>query len=204
MSVQVHEPIDCQANEPYWYALYTRHQHEKSVARILGCQGFEIFLPTHQIAHQWKDRIKPLSLPLFPCYVFIKGNLERRVDIVKTPGLYAIVSSGGQPAAIPPVEIESLRRVVESGAAAEPHPFLKCGDFVRIKRGPLAGIQGILVRKKNIYRLILSVDMLAKSVAVEVDALLVERLNGESPGPCSVGDQAPLRFTNSGMALAQF
>ncbi len=200
--MSVHEPINGQANELPWYALYTRHQHEKTVARILESQGFEIFLPVQQTAHQWKDRMKPLSLPLFPCYVFLKGDLQRRVDIVKTPGLHAIVSSGGQPAAIPPVEMETLRRVVESGACAEPHPFLKCGDLVRIKRGPLTGIEGILVRKKNIYRLILSVEMLAKSVAVEVDALLVEPLNGGSPVPSSIGDEASFRLSNSGMTLA--
>jgi transcriptional antiterminator RfaH len=99
-----------------------------------------------------------------------------------TPGVHALVSTAGQPAAIPPAEIEAIRRVVEGGARVEPHPFLKCGEWVRIKCGPFMGIQGILVRKKNLYRLVLSVEMLGKAAAVEVDAFLVERLNAIPSG----------------------
>jgi transcription antitermination factor NusG len=94
-----------------------------------------------------------------------------------TPGVHAIVSTGGQPTPIPHSEIEAIRRVVEGGARVEPHPFLKCGEWVRVKCGPLMGIQGILIRKKNLYRLVLSVEILGKAASVEVDALLVERLN---------------------------
>ncbi len=170
-----------------WYAIYTRHQHEKTVARILTSKGFETLLPLYPSARRWKDRTKVLSLPLFPCYVFLKGGLERRLDIVTTPGIHALVSSAGQPAAIPPAEIEAIRRAVEGGARVEPHPFLKCGEWVRVKCGPLAGIQGILVRKKNLYRLVLSVEILGKAAAVEVDAFLVERLNGAPRGVCGIG-----------------
>jgi transcription antitermination factor NusG len=88
-----------------------------------------------------------------------------------------MVSTGGQPAPVPHSEIEAIRRVVEGGLRVEPHPFLKCGEWVRVKCGPLMGIQGILVRKKNLYRLVLSVEILGKAASVEVDALLVERLN---------------------------
>ena len=168
-----------------WYAIYARHQHEKTVAQILTIKGFEVLLPLYQSVRRWKDRTKTLSLPLFPCYVFLKGGLERRLDILTTPGIYALVSSAGQPSAIPSVEIEAIRLAVESRASLEPHPFLKCGDSVRVKSGPLAGIQGILVRKKNVYRLILSVEMLGQAAAVEVDAPLVERLNGEHRDICS-------------------
>ena len=87
-----------------WYALYTKHQHEKAVARNLSCKGFEVFLPLYAAARNWKDRIKLLSLPLFPCYVFLRGDLGRRLDIITTPGIHALVSNGGQPAAIPAVE----------------------------------------------------------------------------------------------------
>jgi len=87
------------------------------------------------------------------------------------------VSSAGQPAAIPAAEIEGIRQAVGSGARVEPHPLLKCGDCVRVKCGPLAGVRGVLVRKKNIYRLVLSVEMLGKAAAVEVDARLTERVN---------------------------
>src|SRR5579863_867251 len=116
-----------------WYALYTRHHHERAVAQVLSNKGFETFLPVYEAAHQWKDRTKLLSLPLFPCYVFLRGDLERRLAILTTPGIHALVSTAGQPAAIPSNEIEQIRRAVESGARIEPHPLLKCGERVRVK-----------------------------------------------------------------------
>jgi transcription antitermination factor NusG len=173
-------------DSPPWYALYTKHQHEKVVARNLACKGFEIFLPLYAAARNWKDRVKLLDLPLFPCYVFLRGDLGRRLDIISTPGIYAFVSNAGQPAAIPTAEIDGIRHAVGSGARVEPHPFLKCGEWVRVKSGPLAGNEGILVRKKNIYRLVLSIEMLGKAAAVEVDAVLIERLNGRPSGAYNV------------------
>ncbi|PYV89268.1 MAG: antitermination protein NusG [Acidobacteria bacterium] len=158
-----------------WYALYTRHQHEKAVAKILSTRGFEVFLPLYFVIHRWKDRFKQLSLPLFPCYVFLYGKLEQRPEILSTPGVYFFVGSASQPAPLPQAEIESLQRLVERRMQLEPHPFLKCGDWVRIKSGPLEGIQGILARKKNSLRLVLSVELLRKSIAVEVDSSVVER-----------------------------
>jgi transcription antitermination factor NusG len=98
------------------------------------------------------------------------------------------VSSGGQPIAIPTHEINAIQQVVNSGVHLEPHPFLKIGERVRIKRGPLAGLQGLLVRQRNIYRLVLSVEMLGRAAAVEVDSLLVERLN--NPGVVQRGVSA--------------
>lgn len=169
-------------SERCWYALYTRHQHEKAVAHILGNKGFETLLPLYPSSRRWKDRTKLLFLPLFPCYVFLNGGLERRLDIMTTPGVHALVSSAGQPAAIPQAEVEAIRRAVESGTRLEPHPLLKRGDWVRVKHGPLEGIEGILVRKKNLYRLVLSVEMLGKAAAVEIDAFLVERLSRKSTG----------------------
>jgi transcription antitermination factor NusG len=180
-----------------WYAIYVRHQHEKSVAQILTSKGFEVLLPLYQSVRRWKDRTKTLSLPLFPCYVFLKGGLERRLDILTTPGIYALVSTAGSPNAIPPAEIEALRRAIESGASVEPHPFLKCGDLVRVKCGPLTGVQGILVRKKNLYRLVISVEMLGQAAAVEVDALMVERLNGERRVMCGIENEAAYSLANS-------
>lgn len=166
-----------------WYALYTKHQHEKTVAHNLLCKGFETFLPLYASARNWKDRAKLLHLPLFPCYVFLKTNLERRLDIITAPGVYGLVSSGGQPATIPAAQIESIRQVVGSSAHVEPYPFLKCGDWVRVRSGPLTGVQGILVRIKTIYRLVVSVEMLGRAAAVEIDALSVERLDEK---PCGV------------------
>jgi len=157
-----------------WYALHTNYQHEKTVARILTQKGFDIFLPLYDVAHRWKDRTKQLSLPLFPCYVFIQGGLDRRLQVLNTPGVFGFVGWSGRAAAIPEQEIEAVLKMIEGLLKVEPHPFLKCGDRVRVKSGPLQGIEGILVRKKNLFRLVLSVEMLQKSVAVEVDVTAVE------------------------------
>jgi transcription antitermination factor NusG len=163
-----------------WYVVYTRHQHEKTVAQILTSKGFEILLPLYSTARRWQDRTKLISSPLFPCYVFLKGGLERRLDLMKTPGVHTLVSSAGQPAPVPTGEIEAIQRVVESGASAYPYPFFKCGDLMRVKCGPLAGLEGILVRKKNFYRLVLSVQMLGKAAAVEIDSSFLERVKGRA------------------------
>ena len=161
---------------PGWHAIYTRHQHEKVITSLLSDKGFEVFLPLQTVARRWKDRTKQLSLPLFPCYVFIRGGLQRRFDIVTTPGFHSFVGIGDQPATIPQEEIQAIRQAFASGSRVEPYPFLRFGDRVRIRSGPLEGIEGILVRKKRSVRLVLSVELLEKSVAVEVDAFLVERV----------------------------
>lgn len=157
-----------------WYAAYTRHQHEKAVARALIAKGIEVFLPEYRAVHRWKDRKKELLLPLFPNYVFIREGLDRMLNILTTPGLHSLVGWAGRPALIPQEEINAVRRMVDSSLQVEPHPFLKCGEWVRITSGPLEGIEGVLVRKANSFRLVLSVEMLQKSVAVEVDVSMVE------------------------------
>lgn len=164
-----------------WHVIYTRHQHEKIVAQILGSKGFEVFLPLYSAVHRWKDRDKQLSLPLFPCYVFLKGGMERRMDIVTTAGMYAFVGTQNRAAVIPPEEMEAIRRAVASPSRVEPHPFLKCGDRVRVKSGAMAGVEGILTRKKNLYRLVLSVELLRQSVALDIDAHLVEKAASQRP-----------------------
>jgi transcription antitermination factor NusG len=161
----------------HWYALYTRHQHEKTIAGILSNKGHEVFLPLYGAAHRWKDRTKQLWLPLFPCYVFIKGGLDHLLDIVSTPGVYTIVSWASRPAIIPQVEIEAVRALIANCSRVEPHPFLKCGDRVRVTCGPLQGLEGILVRKKNLFRLVISLEMLGRSAAVDIDTSRLERLD---------------------------
>ena len=165
------------ADVSWWHALYTRHQHEKVVAQALSGKGFEVFLPQYRTVRKWKDRQKEIVLPLFPNYVFILGGLDRMLNILTTPGVHSLVSWGGRPAEIPWNEIEAVRRLVESSLPLEPHPFLKCGDLVRIKSGALEGIEGILVRKTRGVRLVLSVEMLSRSAAVEVDVNMVERVS---------------------------
>ena len=160
-----------------WYALYTRHHHEKAVAAALSAKGFSIFLPLYSAPRQWKDRTRIVTLPLFSCYVFIQGGLHRHLDIVTTPGLYGFVCAASAPAVIPPQEIDGLRQAVERCTRIEPHPFIHRGDRVRVTSGPLEGIEGILVRKKNFSRLVLTVELLGKSAAVEVDVSIVERVH---------------------------
>ena len=169
--------------EHEWWAVYTRHQHEKTVVEHLSANGIETFLPVYQAVRQWKDRKKHLSLPLFPCYVFVRGSFERRVQVLSAPGVFSIVSIAGHPATIPTTQIDAIRLAVGSSLRVEPHPFLRCGDWVRIKSGPLADVEGILIRKKGSYRLILSAELLQKSLAVEVDAFSVEPLARQTDGP---------------------
>lgn len=196
------DKLDGQPRDSSWYALYTRHQHEKMVDQVLTNKGFNTFLPLYATTHTWKDRTKALSLPLFPCYVFLKGGIERRLQIITTPGIYGLVSIAGQPAAIPDIEIEAIRRVVNSGARVEAHPFLKCGNRVRVKCGPLTGIEGILVRKKNISRLVLSVEILGTAAAIEVSTFQVEAVSIPRPKDSSLRSGVGSRHTNDAEAIA--
>lgn len=166
-------------DDPSWWALYTRHQHEKTVAEMLSFKGIEVLLPLYETKRRWKDRDKLQSLPLFPGYLFVRTTSHRKLHVLSTPGVHMILHRGQEIATIPDHEIEAIQRAISSPAKVEPHPYLTCGMRVRVKCGPLEGVQGILVRKKNISRLVLSVDMLAQSVSVEVCAADVE--------PCSAG-----------------
>jgi transcription antitermination factor NusG len=174
--------IECSSDNFTWHALYTRHQHEKSIARLLSNTGHEVFLPTYSATRKSRERTKHLCLPLFPCYVFIRGGLDRRIQILTTPGVFAIVAWGGKPAAIPEEQIEAVRQMVASSIPVEPYPYLECGDRVRVATGPLRGLEGILLRKKNQFRLIVSFEMLGRSAAIEIDISCLE-----TPGPVRLG-----------------
>jgi len=163
--------IDLQVEKSAWCAIYTRHQHEKTVSEMLEAKGFEVFLPLYDSTRKWKDRRKVLAVPLFPSYVFVRGAVERRLPVLTTPGVHMIISRGERVATVPEDEIDAIRRTVEGNFRVEPHPFLRCGERVRVVRGSLEGVEGVLTRKKNLFRLVLSVEMLAQSVAVEIDAI---------------------------------
>ncbi len=178
-----------------WLAVHTRYQHEGLAARSLAYKGFEVFLPVYISARQWSDRTRKRSAPLFPGYVFLRGELNRQIGILTSPGVLDLVRFEGVPAIIPDTEIEAVRQILARRLQVEPYPFLECGEWVRIKDGPLESLEGILVRHKRQFRLVLSVQLLQKSVAVEVDAWLVERApRHERPGsatsfnlnPCSL------------------
>jgi transcription antitermination factor NusG len=159
-----------------WYALFTRHQFEKSVALALSNKNFEIFLPLCPSVRQWQDRAKLLSVPLFPGYLFIREGMDQQLQILTTPGVVRIVGWGGRPAVVPQVQLEAVKRIIESRLTVESHPLLERGDRIRVKTGPLAGLEGILARIKGATRLVVSMEMLGQSAAVEIDILSVARI----------------------------
>lgn len=157
-----------------WYAVYTYPRHEKKVFESLQSRGFDSFLPTYQEMHRWRNGVKrEIDLPLFPGYVFINVDVREKLRILQTPSVASIVGFGGEPAVLPDRDIETLRLALPK-LRAEPHPFLRIGDRVRVKSGPLAGLEGILLQKKQGWRFILSMDLILQAVSVEVDCADVE------------------------------
>ena len=157
-----------------WYAAYTSANHEKHVAEQLVVREVEHFLPAYESVRRWKDRHMKLQLPLFPGYVFVRLALRDRLQVLQVPGVAKLVGFNGTPAALPQGEIEALRASLADGVRAEPHPYLKVGYRVRVKAGPLQGLQGILVRKKNVSRFVISLDLIMRSVAAEIDVAELE------------------------------
>lgn len=162
--------------EPLWYAAYTSANHEKRVAQQLAQRSVEHFLPLYRVVRRWKDRRVHQQRPLFPGYVFVRLALHDRLQVLQVPGVAKLVGFSGSPAALPQDEIEALRASLLNRVRAEPHPYLTVGRRVRVKSGSLAGMEGILVRKKNRDRLVISLDLIMRSVAVEVDGLGLEPL----------------------------
>ncbi len=159
-----------------WYALFTRHQHEKSVAQLLSNKDHEVYLPLFRSLRQWRDRAKQLWLPLFPGYVFLREGMDRQLQILTTPGVIHVVGWGGRPASVSESQLDAVRRLLGSGLTVEVHPYLTRGDRVRIKSGPLAGAEGILAREKGVARLVICIEMLGQSAAVEIDVSNVEKI----------------------------
>jgi transcription antitermination factor NusG len=159
-----------------WHALLTRYQHEKSVTTALSNKNYEVYLPLYRSLRRWQDRAQQIWLPLFPCYVFVCGGMDRQLQIVTTPGVLNIVALGGRPAVVPQAQLDAVRKIIESHLMIETHPYLQCGDRVRVKTGPLMGLEGILTRKKGVARLIISMELLGRSAAVEIDVANVERI----------------------------
>jgi transcription antitermination factor NusG len=155
-------------SNPNWYVVCTMPRHEKQVAAQLNGRSIENFLPLYEEVHRWKDRRMKVLLPLFPGYVFVRVPLMKRLGVQMVPGVLRFVGFGGPPVALESAEMERLRAGLTM-LHAEPHPFLKIGQKVRVKCGPLAGVEGILEQYRGRFRVILSMDLIQKSVAVEVD-----------------------------------
>jgi transcription antitermination factor NusG len=159
-----------------WHALYTRHQHEKAIARTLSNKGLTVFLPLYGTIRLWRKRPQKLQLPLFPCYVFVQGGLDHQLQILSTPGIHNIVKLGGRPAIVSPEQIAAVRRIVENPTQVAPCEFLHAGDRVAVTSGSLLGVEGILVRVKGMDRLVVSMEMLGRSASVEIDVSCVRRI----------------------------
>jgi len=157
-----------------WYAGYTFANHEKRVAAELGAREVEHFLPMYSSVRRWKDRRVTLDLPLFPGYVFVRLALRDRLRVVQVPSVVRLVGFGGLPTALPDTEMEAVRAGLSQGLRAEPHPYLTVGRRVRLRSGPLAGAEGILLRRKGNFRVVVSLELIQRSVAVDVDAADVE------------------------------
>ena len=153
-----------------WFALWTRSRHEQVVRRQLELRQVETFLPTITRWSHWKDRRKKIAWPLFPGYCFARFDAASRMEILRCAGVVNIVSFDGEPAPIAPLEIEGIRRLVDTDLQYDACPLINVGTMVEVVHGPLRGVIGRLVRKGSHARLVLSVDLIGQAVSVEVDA----------------------------------
>lgn len=168
-------PAD-QLVQPHWFAAYTFGNHEKRVAEALAGKSVEHFLPLYESVRRWSDRKMRLQRPLFPGYVFVRIASQERLSVQRVQGVVRLVGFNGQLAALPDDEIEILRRALTTLVRAAPHPFLAAGARVRIVRGPLAGLSGVTVRRKGSTRVVLSIELIQRSVVVDLDAADLEAI----------------------------
>ena len=162
--------------EAHWYAAYTCPRHEKRVAEQMAARAMEVFLPLYETVRRWSDRRKRIALPLFPGYVFARIALRDRLRVLEVPGVVRLVGFNGRPVPLPDGEVEALRNGLGLGLRAEPHRYLTAGCRVRIRSGPLAGLEGILVRRKGALRVVVSIELIRRAVALELDASALEPL----------------------------
>jgi transcription antitermination factor NusG len=152
-----------------WFALRVRPKQEKAVATNLSRLGFDEYVPLQQVRRRWSDRVKVLDAPLFPGYIFCRFTYSDRLRVLNAPGVESVVGFGKTDAAVEDSEIEAVRTLVASGKPLVHLPFLRIGQSVLIERGPLAGIRGVVLRDESAWRVVVSVEALDRSVAVEVD-----------------------------------
>jgi transcription antitermination factor NusG len=160
--------------EPKWYAAYTCANHEKRVRDQLEERAVESLLPLYECVRRWKDRQMRLQVPLFPGYVFVRTALADRLRVLQVPGVVRLVGFNGTPCALPQEEIDAIQNCLGRGCHMEPHPYLHVGRRARVRSGPLRGLEGIILRRKNKTRFVLSFELIMRSVAVEVDGLELE------------------------------
>ena len=155
--------------EQNWHAIYVRPSHVAQVAKRFSVREIEYYLPQYRVEHRWKNRCtRKLDLPLFPGYIFCHITPRERVRVLEVPSVLFVVGTAGRPTPLAESEIEAMRSGLEARNAM-PHPFLKVGERARIRRGALAGMDGVILRNKNSVRVVLSLDAIMQSVSVEVD-----------------------------------
>jgi transcription antitermination factor NusG len=165
------------AVETPWFGLHIKSNFEKVAATILEAKGLEVYFPSFRSRRRWSDRVKEIDEPLFPGYLFCRFDPYNRLPILTTPGVLSIVGVAKTPAPIDETEICAVRRIVESGLAARPWPFLQVGQRVVIERGSLAGTEGILLKFKNRYRIVVAVSLLQRAIAAEIDVEMVRAVH---------------------------
>lgn len=160
----------------FWHAVYLKSRHEFKVEKKLTETGIDHFLPVIERLRQWKDRKKRVSFPLFPGYIFvhIPDSYDHVLTVLKTTGVVRILTLEGKPVRIPEEQIIALQKLIENKQPIDPHPYISEGQRVRIKTGPLAGIEGILMEKQKQNLLVLSVDLLKQGASVKIDAFDIE------------------------------
>lgn len=163
-----------QKSDLSWFALQVRTRHETAIAGFLEAKGYEQFVPLYKFKKRWSDRIKVAEAPLFPGYLFCRLDPQYRLPLLKTPGVIQIVGCNRIPAPIDESEINAIQTLIASGLQTQPWPFLAVGERVRIESGALRGLDGIVVKMKDNHRLVVSISLLRRSVAVEIDSALVE------------------------------
>jgi transcription antitermination factor NusG len=180
-SLQNHIPVPLEAvsDAPRWYAVYTYPRHEKVVTEQLESKSVEAFLPTFVTESRWKDRRVRIQTPAFPGYVFTRIKVAERSKVLNIPGVLRMLTFNGAPAPIDDSEIDAVKLCLERGGTLKPHAFIEVGERVRVRSGMLEGLEGLVTRCKNDRILILPIALINQSVAVEVDADLLEPLTAE-------------------------
>ena len=153
-----------------WFALRVKSNFEKLTSQILQQKGYHAFLPTYHIRNRWSDRMKVVERALFPGYLFCRFDQGDRLPILVTPGVVSVVGLGKTPVPVPEAEIQAVEGIIRSGLPATPWPFLRVGQRLVMERGPLRGIEGILQEVKSQFRFVVSVNLLQRSVAAEVES----------------------------------
>jgi transcription antitermination factor NusG len=159
-----------------WYALHVRPNTEDLTCAALSGKGYEYFNPKYSVSRRRTDSIKKLQVPLFPGYLFCRLDIQKRLPVLTTPSVVSIIGCGNTPTSVPAFEIDAIRRLVDAQMCIEPHAYLTIGTIVRIDHGPLAGVEGIVAEVRNKRRIIVSISLLCRSVAAEIDSDLIRTL----------------------------